>query len=167
MIHMLLKNPSIFIFKITFSNFCTAIAWLIVSFGLSSALYIKLKVGYFDEMGVLFFAVLTIMTAITSLIYSRVRAWSSCSTQRRCLYAAEKCFAGTLLVGLTWAVVFSIGAFIKIFDLPLGINFWVPILIAIFILTMLGFKYFIDGIKIVTHRTPWDKKPRKFLKPSR
>jgi hypothetical protein len=165
---MLLQNSLIIIFKkiskITFSNFCTFIAWLIASLGLSSALYIKFRAGYFDEMGVLFFAVLTIMTAITALIYSRVRAWNSGLIQRRCLYAAEKCFVGTILVGLTWAVIFGIGALIINFFPPLGDIFWECMLIANFILNMVAFKYFIHGIKIVTHRTPWDKIPRKFLK---
>lgn len=49
------------------------------------------------------------MMAITSLIYSRAQAWCSSSTQRGSLYAAEKCFAGIILFGLSWAEIFGIG----------------------------------------------------------
>jgi hypothetical protein len=149
--------------KIDFSTNSALALWLFFSCIFTYALSIQLKAKSFNEIGVLIFTTLTFMVALTALIYARAQAWRPCSTQRRCLYAAEKCFAGTLLFGLTWVAIFSIGiVFKELFPYP-DICFWGYILILNLVLNLSAFQMFIRGIEIVTHRMPHSKKHRKFL----
>jgi len=149
--------------KTGFRTYSALVLWLVFSCVFTYALSIQLKEKSFNDIGIFIFATLTLMVALTSLIYSRVQAWRPCSTQRRCLYAAEKCFAGTLVFGLMWVAIFSIGISFKSLLIDQNSHFICIILILKLILNMIAFHMFIRGIEVVNDRMPHRKKYRKFL----
>ncbi len=132
----------------------------------STALYRDLISSEFDRICLLAAGTLTIMMSITALLYSRAQGSQMKSRQRRSFFAAEQCFAGTILFGITFVVAVTVVMAVYLYTdsvYSFGLIDWVIMTIIPIKFIFSAFFKFLYGLRVAIHHKPWDQHPKKFL----
>jgi hypothetical protein len=134
---------------------------------LTRQLYIQLEKGDFDRIAVVCAVTLTIMLAFTGLLYARAECALSNAAHRRSLFAAEHCFAGTILFGLS--IVCTAAVIVAVYWFQSGAQFqqvseWLLSTFFGVFCAVFAFFRFMYGLRVAIHRKPWSLTPHKFFR---